>query len=92
MRGGRIDFVKCLEYYYKLHEIGIKEISEMFNICRSKASQMKSDVRAEQLRRNILCFNPVCVNTELAFELWGIDIAEVEKRVTKLKKLGMIES
>ena len=37
-------------------------------------------------------FNPVCVNTEVAFDVWGIDIADVEKRVARLKKLGMLEA
>lgn len=92
MRGIRIDYVKCLRFYYELHELGNKEVMEMFNIGPSKAGQMKRDAQVEQRKRNVMFFNPVCVNTEVAFDVWGIDIADVEKRVAKLKKLGMLEA
>jgi len=78
----------ALKVYYENAEIGNKEIKTLFGV-RSSAtlSRLKKIVKAEMIKNNIPSFNPNRVNTKTAYEVWGIDVNDLEERRNKIKEL-----
>jgi len=80
----------ALKIYYENAEIGNKEIKILFGV-RSSAtiSKLKKFVRLEMIKRNIPIFNSNKINTALAYDVWGIDVVDLESRMNKLKELSL---
>ncbi|MDR2569165.1 MAG: hypothetical protein LBD23_02555 [Oscillospiraceae bacterium] len=80
----------ALKVYYENGEIGNKEIKMLFG-SRSSAtiSRLKSIVKIEMLKRNIPTFNAYKVNTVVAYDVWGINIMDLENRMRKIKELSL---
>ena len=80
----------ALRIYYKHSELGNKQIMELFGR-RSSAtiSRLKRAVRNEMAKRNVLSYGMNKINTSVAYEVWGIDVADLEKRMKKLKNLEL---
>jgi hypothetical protein len=71
-------------------EIGNAEIRELFgDISSSTVVKLKNEARELMYERNVDTYSPRNVNTKLAFEAWGIDLADAERRYMKLKTLGL---
>ena len=85
------DLKTCLKIYYTCPELGSAEIKELFGVGNAMATEMKKPVRRKQVEENVMVLDKNCVNTELAFKMWGIDIEDIERRVKKLEKLGLCE-
>ena len=84
------DIYTALYIYYRYPEIGNKEIKELFGGLGSAAlTKYKKAVQGEQIKQNVKTSQLYTINTEVAYEVWGIDVAELEKRRDKLKKLGL---
>ena len=80
----------ALRIYYNYPEIGNSEIKQLFgNVSSSTVSKYKKAVQDKQLEDGVrtMCLNTV--NTEKAFEVWGIDVNNLEHRRKKLQKLGL---
>ena len=86
------DLKICLKIYYTCPELGSDEIKELFGVSDGVASSMKKPVRKKQIEDGVMVLDKYCVNTELAFKVWGIDIEDIERRVKKLEKLGLAVS
>ena len=80
----------ALKIYYENFEIVNKEITALFGQ-RSSAtiSRLKKIAKAEMDKRGILTYGANKVNTEVAFIVWGIDVADLEKRITKIQELSL---
>ena len=80
----------ALSIYYNYSEIGNKEINILFGT-RSSAtiSRLKRTVKAEMLKNNMPTFCANKINTKIAFEVWGIDIIDLEERQRKIKELSL---
>ena len=80
----------ALKIYYENGEIGNKEIKYLFG-SRSSAtiSRLKRLVRAEMIKRGMPSFNAYKVNTIIAFDVWGININDLENRRKKIKELSL---
>jgi len=80
----------ALKIYYNNSELGNKEIKTLFGQ-RSSAtiSRLKRIVKAEMDTRAILSYGANKVNTIVAFEVWGIDVKDLEKRLKKIKELNL---
>ena len=84
------DIDTALYIYYRYPEISNKEIKELFGGLGSAAlTKYKKAVQGEQIKQNVKTSQLYTINTEVAYEVWGIDVAELEKRRDKLKKLGL---
>ena len=84
------DIDTALYINYRYPEIGNKEIKELFGGLGSAAlTKYKKAVQGEQIKQNVKTSQLYTINTEVAYEVWGIDVAELEKRRDKLKKLGL---
>lgn len=80
----------ALRIYYSKSEIGSEEMLELFGeMCRSSLSLMRKPVLEVMAERGMKSFRQYTVNTEVAYEVWGIDVADLEKRRAKLIKLGL---
>ena len=81
------DIDTALYIYYRYPEIGNKEIKELFGGLGS--ATLTKYKKAVQIKQNVKTSQLYTINTEMAYEVWGIDVAELEKRRDKLKKLGL---
>ena len=80
----------ALKIYYENSEMGNQEILRLFGK-RSSAtvSRLKRAVRNEMAKREVLSYGLYKVNTSIAYEVWGIDVVDLERRMKKLKNLGL---
>ena len=80
----------ALQIYYNHSEIGNKEMAVLFGR-RSSAtvSRLKTMVKDEMHRREIMAYGANKVNTAVAFDVWGLDVSDLEKRMKKLKALNL---
>ena len=81
-----IDFAVTI--FYERIELANSDIQKLFGIKSSRTvSRLKKSVKEEMVKRDMLPWNSSCVNTEVAFEVWGLDIKDLEKRREKILKL-----
>jgi len=80
----------ALKIYYLNSELGNKEITALFGQ-RSSAtvSRLKRVAKDEMSTRNILSYGANKVNTAVAFDVWGIDVKDLESRMRKIKELNL---
>lgn len=85
------DLGTAVRIYYSYPEMSNKEIKELFGRDFSGATlaRYKSMIRQRQRELGIKTAVPYSVNTKVAFEVFGIDITEIEKSMAKLQKLGL---
>ena len=80
----------ALKVYYENAEIGNKEITTLFgNRSSATVAKLKKNVKVEMINREVPTFGLNKVNTAIAFEVWGIDIADLEQRRKKIKELSL---
>ena len=81
----------ALRIYYSHSEIGNAEIKSLFGKNSSNTiARLKRYARDEMMQRNVPSFGINKVNTAVAFDVWGIDVEDLEKRMEKMKALGLI--
>lgn len=90
------DFETVLKIYYENLEIGNKEIITLFkpqkngkSVSSATVRRLKNAVREEEIERGTPKWNAHRVNTKVAFDVWGIDIDDIERRKKKLEKLSL---
>ena len=80
----------ALSIYYNHSELGNKEIISLFgNRSTATISKLKKIAKIEMTKKNICSYGMYKINTSVAFTAWGIDIADLEKRMKKLKELSL---
>jgi len=80
----------ALKIYYSHSELGNKEISSLFGrLSSATTAKLKKLVKDEMNIRDILSYGLNKINTTVAFDVWGIDINDLEKRRKKLKTLEL---
>ena len=80
----------ALRIFYSHSELGNKEIKALFGKNSSSTiARLKHYARDEMMRRNVPSYGINNVNTAVAFDVWGIDVADLEKRLQKMKALGL---
>ncbi len=83
------DIKKAVQIYYAKPEIFTDDIVELFSVGKSTAQKMKNHVRDVMAEKGVKVWLPHSVNTEVAFEVWGLNITDLETRLKKLQRLGM---
>lgn len=80
----------AIDIYYKHNELSSKEIVELFgNKCYTTIQKLKNKARAEAEAEGKPIFNAANVNTQAAYQAWGLDINDLETRYKKLKELDL---
>jgi hypothetical protein len=83
---------KAIQIYYENIELSNTDIKELFksrqgkNLSSATISKLKAEVQKVAQERKMPIWDKGCVNTKLAFEVWGLDIGDLEKRWAKLQK------
>ena len=80
----------ALKIYYAHSEIGNKQIKDLFGSPSSATvAKLKRAVKNEMAKREIMSYGHNKVNTCVAYEVWGIDVIDLERRMKKLKNLDL---
>ena len=69
------------------NELSTQDIMALFDVKKSTAQGYKSKVLEQQAKEKVKSWYSSHVNIKIAFELWGIDVAEIEKKLQKRKFL-----
>ena len=86
------DIHTAIEVYYRSSQIGNKELQELFGGMSSATMvRLKKLVLDRMNEKGVMQYSPHTVNTNIAFEVFGLDIADLEKRYKKLVQYGMIK-
>lgn len=75
----------AFQIYNNNIEIGTSEIMALFGCCRNTANKLKKIAREYQ--GDSETFSDFCVNTDIAYKAWKIDINAIEMRLLKVQKL-----
>ena len=81
------DIGVAVESYYAKTELSTGDIASIFGCARSTAVRMKKKALELQTERGVLTFSARCVDTVCAYDAWGIDITDLERRLDKLYRL-----
>ena len=80
----------ALKIYYSHSEIGNKEITILFGrLSSATIAKLKKSVKVEMIKRDRLSYGINKVNTGIAYDVWGIDVDDLERRRKKLKALEL---
>lgn len=81
------DIRAAIELYWSKTEIGTSDIAALFGVNRERAGKLKGVARELMNERKTINYNAMYVNTEIAYEAWGLQISDLERRFAKLQKL-----
>ena len=80
----------AIKIYYLYPEIGNNEIRQLFGRHSSATTaKFKRAVKEEMIKRNEMSYGLNKVKTCTAFDVWGIDVADLERRRKKLQALEL---
>lgn len=79
----------ALEIYYGNAELTNNHIRQLFGQRLSSATiaRLKAKVRSKMTEDNVPVWNAQCINTKTAYEVWGLDVADLEARLKKLNEI-----
>lgn len=88
MKEMRFDIAVAIELFYSQNDLCNKDIMRIFGCSSSHASTLKGRVRKQMAEDGVnpVVFDPANVNAEYAFKVWGLDIADLERKYKKLMK------
>jgi hypothetical protein len=80
----------ALKIYYNHSEIGNREITALFGRHSSATvARLKKLAKGEMDKREIPSYGINKINTAVAFQIWGIDVFDLEKRMRKIQELNL---
>lgn len=79
----------AIQMYYENLELTTSDICKLFASGRNKAVNLKKMAADYMAENNIKTWNALAVDTEAAYNSWGIDINDLETRYSKLKKMKL---
>ena len=78
----------ALQLYYNRIELSGADIKELFgDISNCTIAKLKNKARELMRERSTPIWNARNVNTEVAYEAWGLNIENLERRYSKILKL-----
>lgn len=78
----------AIRLYYERTELSNGDIRELFgHLGNDTVRRLKWKATELMTERNTPIWNAQRVNTEVAYEAWGLNIADLERRWKKLKDL-----
>lgn len=83
------DIRKAVLIYYAKNELRTKDIKELFACCGTVATRLKGIALEYIIENDVVRWNADQVNTKAAYESWGLDIKDLERRQKKLEELGV---
>ena len=84
------DLATAIRIYYSRLELNNADIKELFpSACAGTVLKLKKKAQELMMENNVMPRGTYSVETKVAYRAWGFDIADLEKRHEKLKKLNM---
>lgn len=84
------DLKTAIELYRTRVELSNADIVKLFGKHSSSTIvKLKELARQKMAEDKIMYLNAQCVNTEAAYEAWGLDIDDLEQRYMRLQELGI---
>ena len=78
----------AIRLYYQRIELSNSDIRELFGkLAPATIKSLKNKALAIMTERNTPVWNAQRVNAEIAYEAWGLNIADLERRFKKLKAM-----
>lgn len=77
----------ALKLYYTRTEIGNADIRALFGCASCTATKLKQEVQQVMVERKVRTWNKGNIDIATAYELWGINVESVERRMMRLQKL-----
>lgn len=77
----------AVQIYYTFPELGTDEVIRLFGCSKATATRMKKRVRERQIREGIITLSDANVNTKAAYKEWGLDIADLERRMVRYQRI-----
>ena len=84
------DISAAIRLYYEHTEIGNKDIRAIFgDMGNGRIGRLKQLALEAMHERGTVHYNAQYVNTEVAYDAWGIDIKRLERGIERLNKLNI---
>lgn len=84
------DIDTALRIYYSYTELDTELLRTLFEgLSSSTLYKLRRRCKEVMADRGVKCFGRSSVNTKIAFEVFGLDPADLEERKRKLQKLGL---
>ena len=81
---------EAIDIYYSNIELSSEEIRRLFgDICNTSIYKLKALARERAKQDGVEVFSNSRVNTKVAYQVWGLDISDLEQRLQRKKKLGI---
>lgn len=79
------NIAEAIEMYYAKPELCNEDIKKLFGITgTATVARIKKPVLDEMRRKGIPKWSSAGINTDIAFQVWGFDIKDLERRYKKL--------
>jgi len=80
----------ALKIYYSHSELGNKEIASLFGrLSSATTAKLKKLAKEEMINKSKHSYGMYKVNTCIAYDVWGIDVDDLERRRKKLQTLKL---
>ena len=84
------DISAAIRLYYEHTEIGNKDIRAIFgDMGNGRIGRLKQLALEAMHERGTVHYTAQYVNTEVAYDAWGIDIKRLERGIERLNKLNI---
>ena len=78
----------ALSVYYTYPQLKNTEIKEVFgHLSNAKVCQLKELAREKMNELEIPLWNATAVDTNAAYQAWGLNVNDLERRYAKMKKM-----
>ena len=83
-----VDIAAAIRLYYEKSEISNADIIAIFGKMGSaKVAALKKLALEKMAENGVRLWDSRCVNTDSAYTAWGLSIADLEKRYSRLQKI-----
>ena len=84
------DIDTAISIYYHYPEISTKEIAQLFTKhSKTTINRLKKIAQKNMVENDVYSLGMYKINTACAYRAWGIDVDDLEKRRSKLQRLGL---
>lgn len=85
--------IKSIEIAIAMYDsyicLQVKDICELFGCSKTKAQELVKPVIEEMAKKNITRLSSRTVSTEVAYEVWGIDIQKLRAMYKRQQQTGL---
>lgn len=80
---------KAVQLYFAKAELTNADIISLFGCGQTKAVKLKKAVKEEMAKRGLKSWLPHSIKTTVAYEVWGMDINDLQERLKNLRRLKL---